>query len=174
MHCLIPHPAAPAPRHAEVMVTLGRVPAGLQLSYQVRSDELKLPRDIPAGRIDGLWRHTCCELFLSVPGATRYCEFNFSPVGAWAAYDFSGYRVAAGLPDGEPPAISCVARDDGFRLEVVLPLGWLPSAAALQASPTVVLEDTAGRFSYWALRHPGERPDFHHADGFVLTLDPLP
>ena len=33
-----------------------------------------------------------------------------------------------------------------------------------------VIEDRAGQLSYWALKHPREEPDFHHADGFVLSL----
>ena len=35
-----------------------------------------------------------------------------------------------------------------------------------------VVEETSGALSYWALRHPPGAPDFHHADGFVLALEP--
>jgi len=39
----------------------------------------------------------------------------------------------------------------------------------------VVIEERngalSGAFSYWALRHPLQRPDFHHPDGFALELD---
>jgi hypothetical protein len=28
--------------------------------------------------------------------------------------------------------------------------------------------------SYWALRHPASRPDFHHRGGFTLRYPPLP
>ena len=27
-------------------------------------------------------------------------------------------------------------------------------------------------FSYWALRHPADKPDFHNTEGFALLLDP--
>jgi hypothetical protein len=33
-----------------------------------------------------------------------------------------------------------------------------------------VIEETNGAKSYWALKHPPGKPDFHHADGFVLEL----
>ena len=29
--------------------------------------------------VDGLWRHTCFEAFVGIPGAEPYYEFNFSP-----------------------------------------------------------------------------------------------
>jgi hypothetical protein len=34
----------------------------------------------------------------------------------------------------------------------------------------VVIEELDGALSYWALRHPAPRPDFHHADGFALEI----
>ena len=34
-----------------------------------------------------------------------------------------------------------------------------------------VVEEADGRHSYWSLRHPPGRPDFHHPDGFALALD---
>jgi hypothetical protein len=39
----------------------------------------------------------------------------------------------------------------------------------------VVLEEDggalSGALSYWALRHPPGKPDFHHPAGFALELD---
>jgi hypothetical protein len=37
-----------------------------------------------------------------------------------------------------------------------------------------VIESADGSISYWALRHPAGRPDFHHLDGFALLLDAVP
>jgi len=34
----------------------------------------------------------------------------------------------------------------------------------------MVIEARDGRISYWALNHPTNKPDFHHADGFALKL----
>jgi hypothetical protein len=36
---------------------------------------------------------------------------------------------------------------------------------------SAMLEDTQARKSYWALKHPPGKPDFHHADCFALELD---
>jgi hypothetical protein len=44
-------------------------------------------------------------------------------------------------------------------------------APRLRLALTAVVEDARGRLSYWALRHPPGRPDFHHRDGFALVLE---
>jgi hypothetical protein len=36
---------------------------------------------------------------------------------------------------------------------------------------SAVVEATDGGLSYWALRHPPGKPDFHHIDAFALQLD---
>ncbi|MCC8986069.1 MAG: hypothetical protein LM513_05690, partial [Nitrospira sp.] len=41
----------------------------------------------------------------------------------------------------------------------------------LHLAVSVVVEQTDGQCSYWALRHPSGRPDFHHPDSFALMLD---
>jgi hypothetical protein len=33
---------------------------------------------------------------------------------------------------------------------------------------TAVVEEENGRLSYWALKHPPGKPDFHSPEGFVL------
>jgi hypothetical protein len=43
-------------------------------------------------------------------------------------------------------------------------------SATLHLGFTAVIEDRDGRLSYWALRHPPGKPDFHHADSFALKL----
>jgi hypothetical protein len=35
-----------------------------------------------------------------------------------------------------------------------------------------VVEDQSGKLSYWAVRHPPGKPDFHHPDCFALDLEP--
>ena len=41
-----------------------------------------------------------------------------------------------------------------------------PAFIALAA----VIEDENGRLSYWGLRHPPGKPDFHHPNGFALEV----
>jgi len=48
----------------------------------------------------------------------------------------------------------------------------MPHAAPLRLliAMAAVVEDEGGRLSYWALRHPPGKPDFHHPDSFALEL----
>src|SRR3546814_4933002 len=41
---------------------------------------------------DGLWESTCFEAFLTEEGEPAYTEFNYSPDGRWACYQFDDYR----------------------------------------------------------------------------------
>jgi hypothetical protein len=42
--------------------------------------------------------------------------------------------------------------------------------APLSLALSAVIEDSAGTLSYWALRHPAGKPDFHHPQAFALEL----
>ena len=146
----------------------------LAVTFTLEADfeKLRIPAPQPPRRTDGLWRHTCFEVFVTADGEA-YREFNFSPSGEWAAYAFTRYR------DGGPLAViaaPCVdARVDGSKLvlDALMPSGCLPAreaAARWRLGLTAIVEDAAGVLSYWALEHPPCRPDFHHPDGFVLQL----
>jgi len=41
----------------------------------------------------------------------------------------------------------------------------------LRLALAAVVEDERGMLSYWALRHPAGKPDFHHPDAFALELE---
>ena len=65
-----------------------------------------------------------------------------------------------------------------LQAEVRLGVGMLAPAQGsnapqprLRVALSTVVEDQEGRLSYWALRHPAGRPDFHHAEGFSLALE---
>lgn len=182
---LLRHPAVPGP--AGLAVAVDRMPADdparpLRLRYRVLGDPaaLRWPAPLPPGvapRQDGLWRHTCFEAFIAGPAAsgTAYREFNFAPSGAWAAYRFDGYR--AGMrpePLAVEPRIVAQRMADGAALEVAIAWPALPDHAAprrLRLGLTAVLEAADGSLSYWALRHPAERPDFHNDGGFQLEVE---
>ena len=175
---LIAHPACAVPSAWRVSVAFEReaTSAALKLRYQLPRFGLRLPErpSSPASsaRVDRLWQHTCAELFVAVLGNSAYREFNFAPDNRWAAYDFVDYREpTVGIAQILTPQISSELNDDAFCISVRLDAACLPVSKALQFSATVVLEDDDGRLSYWAAVHPGEKPDFHHRDGFVLTLD---
>jgi len=48
--------------------------------------------------------------------------------------------------------------------------GALPELDAARVALASVIEAGDGTLSYWALRHPPGKPDFHHPDGFVLGM----
>ncbi len=122
-----------------------------------------------------LWRHTCFETFISVEGHPAYHEFNFAPSGEWAVYAFAGYR------DGGPlanellrPNIAVRSTESRLELDSVVRLDGLSAVhprACLRVGLSAIIEASDG-LSYWALRHPVDKPDFHDADGFALLLEP--
>ena len=68
----------------------------------------------------------------------------------------------------EPPRILIEQSAQRLTVDVQLSLKTLPASRAIALA--AVIEDDSGSLSYWALKHPAGRPDFHHADGFALEL----
>jgi hypothetical protein len=137
---------------------------------------IRVPSSQSAGRADGLWKHTCFEAFMAIPGMSGYYELNFSPSQQWAIYRFSGYRERMSPTDVTvSPELNVRRFDDRLELDAVV---WLPELTALQTGRmlklalTAVVEDNSGTLSYWALQHAPGKPDFHHPNGFVLELTP--
>lgn len=136
---------------------------------------LRLPAPGPPSRADDLWRHTCFEAFLTGRGLTGYYEFNFAPSTEWALYHFAAHREGMSVVEqAERPAIATRAGVDRFELKATIHLNRLSpvlTGGSLRLALTAVVEEADGRHSYWSLRHPPGRPDFHHPDGFALALD---
>ncbi|NMG75365.1 DOMON-like domain-containing protein [Aromatoleum diolicum] len=147
----------------------------LRLRFELRGrlERIVVPPQQAPLATDGLWAHTCCEAFVAVQGSATYREFNFSPSRQWAIYDFSAYRTPAAAP-APLPAPTITLRRDGelLTLEAAIEAAALPPGEALQLGLSAVVEADDGTLSYWALHHPGARPDFHHRDAFTLTLSP--
>ncbi len=153
-----------------------RAEASLALRFRLdgRLDRLAIPTIGPAARLDGLWRHTCFEVFLRVPGEPAYAEFNLSPSGEWAAYRFDAYRSGMReLAVAPAPALEITAHD-GRALAVDVSIARVPEpwgrAVSWQLGVSAVIEDVAGALAYWALAHPPGSPDFHHPAGFALEI----
>jgi hypothetical protein len=138
--------------------------------------DLALPTPAAPERTDGLWRHTCFEVFLRPPTGEAYVELNLSPSTQWAAYRFDGYRQgAAAQALAAAPRIAFGPAGDGFELIALLDLGQvadLSATAPWRVGLSAVIEDARGGIAYWALAHPPGKADFHHADGFTLDLAP--
>src|SRR5436190_6661783 len=94
MPSLVRHPDAPPGAIQSIDAELERLPGGAIAIFRVRGDMAKLviPPPVASQRADDLWRTTCFELFVAGEGA-GYREYNFSPSGAWAAYEFADYRA---------------------------------------------------------------------------------
>ncbi|WP_369815785.1 DOMON-like domain-containing protein [Erythrobacter sp. QSSC1-22B] len=170
---LTPHPASPPAGRWQMRFSWAIAEHWLTLRWRVSGEgDLAIPRLAGRGRADGLWQATCFEIFVRDGEGPAYAEFNLSPSEHWAAYDFSDYRAAMRERDLPCEPVCTWRAGSAFSLfDAAIPLSGLPDLpAALAAS--AVLEEVGGTKSYWALAHPADQPDFHHADGFVLALDP--
>lgn len=182
----IPHSAALA-CHPEtrsqaahgIEARVSHAPGGsLAVAFILKGDltRLRIPSPQPPRRMDRLWQHTCFEVFVSAKGASAYYEFNLAPSGEWAAYGFRGYRDGAPLKDEDSvPTIAIHSAGDRLDLEAVVRLDFLPTMpprVALRLGLCAVIEEEDGGLSYWALKHPTGKPDFHHRDSFALELEP--
>ncbi|HJQ84611.1 MAG TPA: DOMON-like domain-containing protein [Candidatus Binatia bacterium] len=136
---------------------------------------LRIPAPDRPRRGERLWEHTCFEAFVAPVDGAGYHELNLAPSGAWAVHAFAGYRDGGPLADeGLAPRITADRTAERLALDAVVDLGRLGSSyasAGLRVALAAVVEAADGTRSYWALRHPPGRPDFHHADGFALVLD---
>jgi hypothetical protein len=171
------HPSTPCPAVRRVFTqALFKADGSLALDYVILGDmeAVALPEPVQPRRADELWRHTCLEAFLTVPGIPGYLEFNFSPSGEWAVYRFTGYRE--GMAPGElerPPSISVHREAGRLELNAAVHLAGLvdiPAGAAVHLGLTAVVEARDGAVAYWALAHPPGKPDFHAPQSFALTL----
>jgi hypothetical protein len=132
--------------------------------------DLSIPEFRSPRTADHLWRHTCFEAFVMTGEGPEYREFNFSPSGEWAVYDFRGYRNGGVLENDLAPGILVHKAMDRLELEAEIDQGLLPHGRPLRLGLSAVVEDAAGKLSYWALRHPPGKPDFHHRDAFALQI----
>lgn len=187
LHC---HPTTPCttPLQVTASVALSNemhavghsgVPLGAALALRYRlcgdTSQVCLPPPCAPGPADGLWRHTCFEAFFGLAGDPAYCEFNFSPSGQWAVYQFSDQRQRAASAQTPEPLLQMNRRADGFELLASVPLQLLPvpvAGRAWEMALTAVIETDDGQLSYWALHHPlPPGPDFHHRGGWRAVPD---
>ena len=167
------HSDAPCAVLRAVDASVERSAGALELAWQLSGDiaRLRIPAPRPPRFADRLWQHTCCEVFVARAGEPGYREFNFAPSGEWAQYAFERYRErapAAGTPDAPRVGLFVTCLVDLMRPRIGMAAA---PAGRLRVALAAVVESADGSLSYWALRHPPGKPDFHHADGFALELD---
>lgn len=117
-----------------------------------------IPAPGVAERRDNLWQTTCFEIFWQPLGGTAYREFNLSPSGYWAAYDFDSFRT--GMRDASVEAVSITCSHDHsvlvLNVRIIADL-----AAPAQVALNAVIEHADGAKQYWALAFPPGKPEFH-------------
>lgn len=144
----------------------------LQLIFTLEGDHatLKWPATENPARTDNLWEQTCFEVFFFTQDGAYY-EVNLSPSSRWAAYHFTDYRQGQSDADLPAPRIMMQPSESGpMELQSKLDLhglAGLDPSQPLQIGLSAVIETRSGQKTYWALAHPGERPDFHHPDCFI-------
>lgn len=148
----------------------------LAFTYILKADlsRLRIPPAAKPRRTDRLWQHTCFEAFVAVKDKPQYYELNFSPSGEWAVCAFARYREAAPAVKIAPAAIDARIAVDALELDSIVALPQLPMInprARLRLALSAVIEDERGTLSYWALKHPAGKPDFHHPDSFALEIE---
>ena len=172
-HTLTCHPQTPSEAIQGIDVVVGGAAGGnLTLAFALEGDlsALRIPEPRPSRRGQGLWRHTCCEVFVMAGQGPGYREFNFSPSGEWAVYAFRGYREGGELDVEPAPGIAVQRKGDRLELYAQIRADILPPGRPLRLALSAVVEDADGTLSYWALRHLPGKPDFHHTDAFALQL----
>jgi hypothetical protein len=179
---LIPHPHSPGAATGLTVEAnlLQRSGSTVTVDYRVTGslNSIVIPPPVAADFADGLWEHTCFELFVAITGEDTYHEFNFSPSGQWALFGFSEYRKAAAIcasSNYSPrPQLDWQTKDEQLRLTASLDLAGLPApheSAQLDIGLSAVIEGADGAFSYWALHHAAGPPDFHQRAAFDLRVE---
>ncbi len=180
---LLCHPSSPCAAVRKIEVRVRRKPGALALGFRLTGDltQVRVPAPCAPRLATQLWVHTCFEAFVAIDGTNGYHEFNFAPSGEWAAYAFRSYRNGGLVADQAlaaealAPAIAARHTDAHLEVDATVPLAPLSSRharAVLRLGLSAVVESTGGSLSYWALRHPAGKPDFHQRDAWVLRLEP--
>lgn len=170
------HPASRCEPVRSIEAVIARAAGGgLRVSWTVTGaiSRLRLPPAAPPVRADGLWQHSCFEVFLRAGDKDAYAEWNLAPSGAWACYRFERRRAGRSRPAMRAPSIETAGDIGAFTLAATLAAGELPELCGtgiLHAGLAAVIEDQDGALSYWALAHGGDAPDFHDPATFTVAL----
>lgn len=173
------HPSTRAETVRAIQVLVRRPSsAEFQMTFRLDGDipRIRIPSPGVSRIGNELWRHTCFEAFIALEGQSSYHEFNFAPSGEWCVYALSGYRNGGPVADETMrPHFAMRSTASRLELDAIVRLDALSAIhprAVLRIGISAVIEASDGTLSYWALRHPADKPDFHNADGFALLLEP--
>lgn len=171
------HSETPCSAINDLQVKVGfNAQGNLHLHYRLSGDltRITFPVSQSPSAVDGLWEHTCFEVFIALQHEECYQEFNFSPSGQFAMYAFSDYRIRSAWIPIQVPTIMTSKFNDLFELKAELTATELPISSignSYQLGLSAVIELMDGSKSFWALHHPSEHPDFHHRESFSLSIN---
>jgi hypothetical protein len=135
------------------------------------SSDIVIPELSPEpARRDGLWEHTCLELFFAEAAHPWYWEANLSPSLDWQLYHFRAYREGRkleGRTQVRGERLPANSAGHGFLLTLDT-AGLFTERASIDVGVSAVIEGPEGKQSFWALAHAGPKPDFHQRKSFVL------
>lgn len=160
MHPLMLHQTCAAGPIRAVTASVTATPAGCEAEFRLDGHvpAIIVPEPALPERMDNLWKTTCFEIFWQPLGDTYYREFNLSPSGRWAAYDFDSFREGMRDAPVEAIAIACSHDENGLVLKASI-AAELPDPA--QVALNAIVEHPDGTLQFWALAFPPGRPEFH-------------
>jgi hypothetical protein len=153
-----------------VTAAIAATPLGCEAEFQLHGHvpAIILPPHSAPERRDNLWKTTCFEIFWQPLGGTHYREFNLSPSGRWAAYDFDSFREGMRDAPVEAIAIACSHDESSLVLKASIAADLLvPAQVALNA----IVEHPGGAMQFWALAFAPGRPEFHSEACRQLILE---
>lgn len=170
MHALMLHRTSDLGPIRSVVAAVTATAQGCEAEFRLdgRMAGIMLPPLAPSARADDLWKTTCFEIFWQPLGGTGYREFNLSPSGRWAAYDFDSFRNGMRDAAVQAIALSCSHDDAGLVLTASI-VADLPTPA--QVALNAVVEHADGGKQYWALAFPPGPPEFHSEANRQLIVE---
>ncbi|MEA5513165.1 DOMON-like domain-containing protein [Nodularia sp. UHCC 0506] len=170
---LQPFPSQESLPNLQITGNIARYSNQLSLCYQLIGDlnQVIIPplSDTPT-RNHALWENTCFEFFIAIKDSAQYWEFNLSPAGHWNVYHFDNYRQ--GMQEETAFSIlpfSIQKQLDNLTLILDVDLGKIVAREQeIEVAITTVIQDRNINITYWALTHPGIKPDFHLRDSFLI------
>ena len=153
-----------------VTASITATPQGCEAEFRLDGPvpAIMLPPPATPSRQDNLWKTTCFEIFWQPLGGTAYREFNLSPSGQWAAYDFDSFREGMRDAPVEAIAIACSHDDTGLVLKASIAAA-LPDPA--QVALNAIVEHPDGGLQFWALGFPPGKPEFHSEACRTLIIE---
>jgi len=174
-HSLKPFSIPPAPYAITVdyQVTELELEVVFTLKGDITTLNLPKPVEFPK-RVEGLYHHTCIEVFLK--RGKKYLEWNFAFSGDWCLFLFDGYRTRAKykIPnESELFSLSHISQSSSeASIKALIYLDKLDFLEETESEIgfSAILEHPKSILSYWALTHLGNKPDFHQEKSFIAKI----